>query len=289
MTSALALLLLALTAPPAAARDRVELLGPLRVRGVQPAMSGPFMVKSIEFDQTVLLRSLTARLLGADGKPDADQSRMCHLTLADADAIHVGPMAPQLVTLDLGTRRMEMPAGYGIRLEARRRYLLNAMLLSDDPAADRTQTFEVTFDIVDEGAPGAPRPLIFWPTSVRPEDTDAEPGRSKHYDWMVPPGRRRFVRTLVMPSTMTVHALTAHLHRYASDLSIVETGTNKVLWAAKVERAENGVLIRSPSWSGAEPLVFHGGRRYTLSVGYDNTGREPAPAMGAFYFFSDPP
>jgi hypothetical protein len=282
-----ALTLLVLAASPAIARLQVELLGPLRVRGAQPAMAGPFISRSLEFDRTVLLRSLSVRLLGADGKPDPDQSHLCHLTLADAAVMHVGPMAPQLVTLDLGTRRLEMPAGYGVRLEARHRYLLNAMLLSNDPDADRTQTFEATFDLADEGAPGAPRPLIFWMTSVRPEDSDAEPGG--RYDWMVPPGRRRFERTLVMPSTMTVHALTAHLHRYASELSIVETGTKKVLWRAKVDRGADGVLTRAPSWSGVEPLVFAGGRKYTLSVDYDNTGAAPSPAMGAFYFFLEPP
>lgn len=282
-----ATVLLMLASTPTFARVQVEQLGPLRVRGVQPAMAGPFMTKSLEFDRTVLLRSLSVRLLGADGKPDPDQSHFCHLTLADAGVMHVGPMAPQLVTLDLGTRRLEMPAGYGVRLEARHRYLLNAMLLSNDPAADRTDTFEATFDLEDEGAPGAPRPLVFWTESVRPEDSGAEPGG--RFDWMVAPGFRRFERTFIMPSTMTVHAMTAHLHRYASDLSLVETATKKVLWSASVSRGTDGVLTRAPSWSGVQPLVLSGGRKYTLSVGYDNTGTTPTPAMGAFYFFIEPP
>lgn len=281
LASAAALLLLAVS--PALARLRVERLGPLRVRGVQPSMAGPFETRSIEFERTVLLRSLSVRLLDADGKPDPDQSHLCHLSLTFQHIM------PQLVTLDLGTPRMEMPAGYGLRLEAGQRYLLQGMLLSDDPATDRTQTFEVTFDVVDEGSPGAPRPLVYWPMRVRPEDAGAAPAQTQHHDWLAPPGRRRFARTIVMPSTMTVRAVTVHVHRYASDLSIAEAATRKVLWAAKVERAANGVLKRTPSWSGAEPLVLRGGREYTLSVGYDNTSREAVPAMGVFYFFSDPP
>lgn len=282
-----AALLAVLLAAPAAARVQVERLGPLRVRGLQPAMAGPFEARSLEFDRPVLLRSLSVRLLGPDGKPDPDQSHLCHLTLADAGVMHVGPMAPQLLTLDLGTTRLDMPAGYGVRLEARHRYLLNAMLLSNDPAADRTETFEASLDVADEGAPGAPRPLVFWMASVRPQDADAAPGGRQ--DWLVPPGRRTFARTLVIPSTMTVHALSAHLHRYASRVAIVETDTGKAVWSAAVERGRDGVLTRAPRWSGVEPLVLTGGRRYTLSAEYDNTGDAPSPAMAAFYFFSDPP
>jgi hypothetical protein len=276
-----------LAGAPAAARARIVRLGPLRIRGAHPAMAGPFITQSLDFPKDVLLRSASVRLLGPDGKADPDQGLLCHVTLADADATHVAGQAPHVLTLDLGTRRLDLPAGYGILLKADRRYLLNAMLFSSDPAVDREQTFEISLDVEDADAPGAGRPVATLTVGLRAEDAGAAPVTSP-FDWLVPPGRHEYSRTYVGASTETVRAISAHLHRYAESVAVAEKETGKVVFTGAVERGPDGMLRRTPVWSNAEPVVLRGGTPYVWTAVYDNTGREPARAMATFYLFSDP-
>jgi hypothetical protein len=272
---------------PAAARVRVVRLGPVRIRGAHAAMAGPFVTQSLDFPNDVLLRSASVRLLGPDGEEEADQSLLCHVTLADADGTLVAGQAPHLLTLDLGTRRLELPAGYGILLKANRRYLLNAMLFSADPAIDQSRLFEVSLDADDAAGSAATRPVAARTVGLRAEDAGAAPVTGP-FDWLVPPGRHSYSRILLNPETETMRAISAHLHRYARSVSIAEKDTGKIVFSGEVERGPDGMLRRAPVWNRAEPLVLRGGTRYVWTVVYDNSGREPARAMATFYLFADP-
>jgi hypothetical protein len=227
-------------------------------------------------------------LLGPDGKPDPDQTLLCHVTLADSDASHVPGKAPHVLTLDLGTRRLDLPAGYGVRLAAGRRYLVNAMLASNDPAVDREETFLITLDVEEAAAAGAPRAVAARTVGLRAMDAGAD-AVTGDFDWLVPPGRHEYSRTVVQEESETIRAISAHLHRYAASVSIAEADTGKKIFEGAVERGGDGMLKRAPVWNAAAPLVLKGGTRYVWTAVYDNTGREPARAMATFYLFKDAP
>ena len=272
----------------ASARAEVLRLGPLRIRGAHAPMAGPFITQSIDFPKDVVLRSASVVLLGPDGKPDPDQTLLCHVTLADSDASHMPGKTPHVLTLDLGTRRLDLPDGYGVRLAANRRYLVNAMLASNDPAVDREETFLITLDVAEAAAAGAPRAVAAHTVGLRAQDAGQD-GVTGDFDWLVPPGRHEYSRTVPQPETETVRALSAHLHRYASSVRIAEAGTGKKVFEGAVERGADGTLLRAPVWNAAAPLVLKAGTRYVWTAVYDNTGREPMRAMATFYVFEDPP
>ncbi len=251
-------------------------------------MTGPFVSKSFDFPRDVLLRSMAVRLLAPDGSPDPDQSRLCHVTLAHAKRTHIPGMAPQLFTLDLGARRVEMPRGYGLLLRGGERYLLNAMLTSDDPAGDREHLFEVTMELEDADGPGAPRPLVSVVVGLTADDAH-EHHATAFYDWRVAPGARRpYVKRTTVPRDLVVRGISLHLHRYASAAAVRKAG-GETLFSGPVRRSRDGRLEASPALVKGAPLRLRAGTEYEFAASYHNTGKSTAPVMGVFYLFADPP
>jgi hypothetical protein len=270
MRSALALLL----ACSAAAETRVESFGPLVSHAAALPMEGPFASRSLELPEPRLLRAARVFVAGEDGRPLADQSALCHVTLAGRDPSKGHHGAEQLLTLDGTTPALSWPGGWGLPLAAGRRYQLTAM--THGPASERPRWLRVELELAE---PGTARPLAVAQTGISAAQADEPPATGPH-DWKLPRGRRRYAAPASFEKDLRVRLATAHLHRGAVALTLSDAAGRELLaWRA------SGASASAPSWAPKGGLRLKAGEGYELAVEYDNPDGEERTAMASLYLF----
>lgn len=74
--------------------------------------------------------------------------------------------------------------------------------------------------------------------------------------------------------------MAAHLHAYARRLILEELKDPRVVWTALPEQADNGQLVRVPTWSSPTGWRVQAGVDYRLTAQYHNPTDHPIDAMG---------
>lgn len=271
----------------AAAREHVEVLGPVQLIGAQTPMEGPSIGKTIEFQQPLLLRSIRVQSLDRDGKPISNEN-LCHMTFAFARNVWQaanGSKPWHIVTLDAVTPRFEFPPGYGFLMEARQKFSINAMAVSSSPPTDRDLSFSIALDVVDNRS--NIKPLRLAILGLRAADI-GEKEITNPGDWRVPPGRHEYSAEVPSGFGGVVHVISVHLHRYARSYRI-EDAQSKAVLIEKIFGSTDEPLASAQEpvslYSDAKGFSIEKGRKYRLSVAYDNPLPTPVSAMGVFYVF----
>lgn len=270
-----------LVSVPARGAVRTEVLGPIRLSGVQRPMSGPKAEREITFERAGWIRRVSLRLLDARRAPLPDERLLCHAGFAPPAAQRA--LKPTLIVNE-GLRESSFPEGYGLRVERGDSYLLDAMLQSRSAETDGDYYAEFSIELAEPGV--ELKPLAKFHHYLSPQGSPAA-RRISPMAWWVPPGRHEYAQVVSFPVDARIRFIAIHLHRFAKSVRLEDLGAGKVLFEGNTVQDAEGQLLRTPTLTSAEGIPVRREGRYRWSVVYDNPLEERALAMATFHMYHE--
>jgi hypothetical protein len=273
-------------APPAGEIRR--LVGPVRLRGIQPAMLGPEGSVKVSFPGPGWIKGYRVHLRDASGADADDRGIFCHSVFRDP-AIASFRLTPEidglrsmgmLLTSAEGAQTVRLPDGFGVAVDTFSDYQFEGVLQSPDGPKDGDYTFDVGFDYQSIEASPPLRTLTVMRVDAK---SSANIGHGAG-QWDVPPGRHSYTSEFGVPRDLSVHMIDFHLHRSTAKLELLDAGTGDVLYAADVKTGRDGYPIR-PVYSSGDGFALSKTRRYRFRITYDNPKDRPEPTMALMFLF----
>ena len=222
-------------------------------------------------------RGFQLRVFDCNGK-EVSKSRLHHVLVLHMERRELMfPVYERIIALGQETEDISMPRGIGLPISKGAPLGLLAAWM---PAEHEPEQVYLELTIPYLPANTTPRPVDVIPLGL---DVRFEPGEGASYE--IPVGRSTREREFEMPVDGKMLLAGGHLHQYATGMTLTDVATGDVLIDLKPKLDANGQVagvdrkLYGVSGSG---LKLRSGRRYRLSVTYDNpTGRViPGAAMG---------
>lgn len=256
------------------------------MKGVQYEMIGPGASQSISFDRQGWITEIEAFATDDQGHRLQDQSFLCHSTF------HYGRVFekrhPRL-TLDEGVQTVRLPDGFGMPIRPDAPYRIDMMLQNHEPSLDRRLAVETRIKVRYEGDGPPLKSLVHFALAAEePADHPKSVDAKDWAVWWLTPGHHRLERPIQLPVDGRVHFMTAHVHRYAVSIKLVDTDTGKILFEGRPVEDSKRNLLSTPIYSSAEGFPVRANQPLMFSVDYDIPPNTKAIAMATLHLLLHP-
>jgi hypothetical protein len=277
----LAALLLAASAARAENRPRPDapaggvirrVVGPVRLRGVQPPMVGPVGEDEFAFPGPGWIKGYDVRIRDGRGAAADERGIICHSVFREFVQGHL--LMPREIdgirrmglnlTVTEGANEVRLPEGFGVAVDTSTAYRFQGVLQSSSGANDGDYTFDVDYDYQPLSESPALKTLTVLRVGLRWGGRAFGTGQ-----WEVPPGHHSYSSEFGTQGDVVVHMIDFHLHRYVTKVELLDAGTGRALYAVDVKTGRDGYPI-GPRYSSVDGFPLRAGRRYAFRITYDN-------------------
>ncbi|MFI5349403.1 MAG: hypothetical protein ACHQ2Z_07660 [Elusimicrobiota bacterium] len=268
-------------------------VGPLELKGVQTAMSGPSANITQKFDRPGWITAFSVRVMDANKNPAEHEGVHCHSVLDNLSepiedrtryrSLGLSVENPHLLLAE-GQTEIRFPEGFGVAVDSVTSYDLGSMLQNEDGTKDGSYSFEYKLEFTGAGEKPPLKPLTVFVVKIRDGAGPGDPHCGSPV-WDAPPGRHVFEKAFEMPCAAQVRVISTHVHRYIRTIELLEEKTGKTVYQTPVELDARGYPKEIPTYSSAGGLPLEAGRRYVFRLTYDNPLKHPIAAMGMMLLY----
>jgi hypothetical protein len=288
LRAALAALALALSGPRAAAEHVEQVVDhPVRLTGLHLPMTGPAVNYKFHFARPGWVRSLRVDVTDEKGASASGRGILCHTVLRSAEQ---GPgvelpayglsETPISLSTDENGAAIELPDGFGLRVDTSTEYHFQGRLQSSDVKNDGLYTFKIAYDFVPEGESAPLKTLKSFRVLLDRQKDPLPDGQ-----WPLTPGRHSFSYGFGSPDDLDVHLLSFHFHQYATAVELIDAKSGKVLYHGDATPRPDGFSSR-PFYSSAEGFPLTKDARYIFRGFFDNTSQLPQKTMAVMWIYA---
>jgi hypothetical protein len=246
------------------------------------AYHSPGSMLHLRFPETVWILAYETEIYDSSGQTPKE-NYLCHTFLGNQrveqvtdHAGHVIANEMRVVFSDSFTRRMQLPAGFGIRL-------------SPDDDVQWVPMFNNRGD--DVMRLGMQARIHFIRDAdlkkpLQPLYSVLEAVQTPHL-FFVPPGRHQKEAQFTLNFDGKIHFIGAHIHPYSESIVVWNVSRDEPVWEGHSKVDANGKTVGMEVYSSEKGYPVHAGETYALRSVYNNPTQDYIDAMaGAFIFYS---
>jgi len=287
-----------------------------------PKSSG--MVQLSQDSAVVWINGFHVKALDSKTRKQISNDFICHTNVDFNDVKYysnfhlekrIGEQFPRMTSLSHGLENFSFPKGYGIPMRGNDLlYVTTESLNHNIPDANYFIKHEVTIDY-SKGST-AMKPLMCRTVFVMlpydkadPYKSPTDPGKdycipvetkNHSYDmgdgtvmsghWVIPPGKHIYRSSideqLQIADSLRLHAAAAHVHPFATSLTVFDKTANQAIFTCKIKNHEKTIGIsKIDALSSEAGIWMYKNHEYELVEEVDNTTAVNQDMMGSMFLF----